>query len=145
MVVPPRSTDMSTLVPIVHRLYAAFAQRDIASILVMLADDVIWSEPHNPFNPAAGTREGHAGFLEWLRAGHASEEILVLEPKEFLVNDTSVAVVGHTRCRTKATGRVYETDFVHLISFRDGKVARFQEFFDTWAAAEAFKQLATSN
>ena len=38
----------------------------------------------------------------------------------------------------KPTGRTYETDFVHLITFRDGKIRRFQEFFDTYAAAEAF-------
>jgi ketosteroid isomerase-like protein len=34
---------------------------------------------------------------------------------------------------------VYETDFVHLVTFRDGKIARFQEFFDTYAASEAFR------
>jgi ketosteroid isomerase-like protein len=130
---------MAPLIPIVHRLYAAFAQRDIASILPMLADDVVWCEPENPFNPAAGTRRGHAGFLEWLKAGHESEEILSLEPREFLASETSVAVTGHSRCRARATGRSYDTDFVHLISFREGKVARFQEFFDTWAAAEAFR------
>ena len=31
------------------------------------------------------------------------------------------------------------TDFVHLIALRHGRVARFQEFFDTYAAAEAFR------
>jgi uncharacterized protein len=48
-------------------------------------------------------------------------------------------VIGHTTCRAIPTGRTYETDFVHLVRLRDGKVVRFQEFFDTWAAAEAFR------
>jgi ketosteroid isomerase-like protein len=39
----------------------------------------------------------------------------------------------------RSTGKVYETDFVHLIDLRNGRVARFQEFFDTYAAAEAFR------
>ena len=56
-----------------------------------------------------------------------------------LVDDDSVAVVGYLKCRVKATGRVYESDFVHLVTFRDGKVARFQEFFDTQAAGDAFR------
>jgi hypothetical protein len=57
---------------------------------------VEWGEPANPYNPAGGTRHGHEGFLEWLRVGNASEEVLTLEPKEFLANLSSVAVVGYT-------------------------------------------------
>jgi ketosteroid isomerase-like protein len=32
----------------------------------------------------------------------------------------------------------YDMDFVHLVEVRDGRVVRFQEFFDTWTAAQAF-------
>jgi ketosteroid isomerase-like protein len=34
---------------------------------------------------------------------------------------------------------VYESDFVHLVQFRNGMITRFQEFFDTYAAGEAFR------
>ena len=105
----------------------------------MLCPDVEWCEPENPFNPAAGHRRGSAGFLEWLRIGRESEEIITLEPRSFLSDNDSVAVVGYSKCLAKPTGRTYETDFVHLITFRDGKIRRFQEFFDTYAAAEAFR------
>jgi ketosteroid isomerase-like protein len=100
---------------------------------------VEWGEPPNPYNPAGGTRHGHEGFLEWLHIGNQSEEVLALEPKEFLANSSAVAVVGHTKCRVRATGREYETEFVHLVTIKDGKVQRFREFFDTFAAAEAFR------
>ena len=72
-------------------------------------------------------------------AGRDAEEILVLEPKAFLTGPDTVAAVGFTRCLARATGRTYETDFVHLVTLRGGKVVRFQEFFDTFAAAEAFR------
>ena len=123
----------------VQKLYAAFANRDIPAILATLSETVEWGEPANPFNPAAGTRHGHAGFLEWLRAGRESEEIIALEPRQFLTDADSVAVVGYTKCLAKPTGRSYETDFVHLITFKNGKIERFKEFFDTYAAADAFK------
>jgi ketosteroid isomerase-like protein len=123
----------------VQALYAAFQAGDVIRILGFLAPDVVWSEPANPFNPAAGTRHGHAGFLQWLQIGQAAEEIVSLEPQRFLVDDSSVAVVGRSSCRARETGREYDTDFVHLIVFRDGKVVRFQEFFDTYAAGEAFR------
>ena len=67
------------------------------------------------------------------------EEILVLQPRQFLSSPDSVAVVGHSKCLAKPTGRTYETDFVHVVTFRDNKIIRFQEFFDTFAAAEAFR------
>ncbi len=126
-------------VTVVQEVYAAFARRDIEAILARLTPDVVWSEPANPFNPSAGTRHGHAGFLEWARIGQEAEDILLLEPRRFLVDGDAVAVVGHMRCRAKPTGRSYDSEFVHLVTLREGKIAGFQEFFDTWAAGEAFR------
>lgn len=126
-------------VAFVQSLYRAFATGDIPVLLAALSPSVEWGEPANPFNPAAGTRKGHEGFLEWLRTGNEAEEVLVLEPREFLANPESVAVVGYTKCRARATNKIYETEFVHLITIKDGKIQRFREFFDTFAAAEAFR------
>jgi len=126
-------------IDVVQEVYAAFAKRDIKGMLAHLDPDVVWCEPENPFNPAAGTHRGHQGFLEWVQIGRTAEDIEVLEPTQLLTNDEAVAVVGHMRCRARQTGRVYESDFVHLVTFRDGKIVRFQEFFDTYAAGEAFR------
>ena len=124
---------------IVQNVYVAFRQRDFSSILDVLSDKVEWKEPSNPFNPAGGSRYGHSGFLEWLNIGRNSEEILILEPKEFLTDDNSVAVVGFTKCLVKHTNKSYETDFVHLFTLKENKIIRFQEFFDTYIAGEAFR------
>jgi ketosteroid isomerase-like protein len=137
----PASTSATPgrYVQIVLQLYDAFRRGDASAILTLLSPNVEWIEPANPFNPAAGTRRGEAGFREWLRVGHESEEILVLEPRQILSSSDSVAVVGHSKCLAKPTGRTYETDFVHVVTFRDNEIIRFQEFFDTFAAAEAFR------
>ena len=102
----------------VQRLYAAFGRGDIGSVIAALSPDVVWGEPDNPFNPAAGTWRGHAGFLEWASIGRQSEEILQLEPRQFIAQGDMVAVVGHTACIARPTGRGYETDFVHLVTLR---------------------------
>jgi ketosteroid isomerase-like protein len=57
----------------------------------------------------------------------------------FSLEATRWRSVGHTRCRVKSTAKMYETDFVHVVTFKQGQIARFQEFFDTFAAAEAFR------
>jgi uncharacterized protein len=135
----PSRQDAESLVETAKLVYAAFARRDMGAVLAVLAPDVVWGEPDNPHNPAAGTRHGHDGFLEWARIGQEVEDILELEPKRFLADSETVAVVGHLRCRARATGKTYASDFVHLVGFKDGKIAAFQEFFDTYAAAEAFQ------
>jgi ketosteroid isomerase-like protein len=124
----------------VQGLYTAFRNGDIDTMLRALASDVRWSEPDNPYNPAAGTRTGHEGFLEWLGIGREAEDVLVLEPRRFLAGDETVAAVGFMRCRARATGRTYESEFVHVFTFREGLIAEFQEFFDTYAAGEAFRR-----
>ncbi len=126
-------------IEVVRQMYAAFDRRDMFAVLDMLSTDIEWGEPENPYNPAGGTRRGHQGFLEWIAIGRRTEDILVLEARKMLVDGDSVAVVGYMKCRAKATGKVYESDFVHLVTVRGGKVTKFQEFFDTYAAGEAFR------
>jgi len=124
---------------LVEQLYATFVRREIPAIVALLADDVEWSEPDNPHNPAGGTRRGHQGFLEWLAIGRDAEDILTLDIHKMLTDHDTVAVGGDMRCLATPTGKTYESDFVHLVTLRSGKVLKFQEFFDTHAAAEAFR------
>ena len=126
-------------IDIVKQLYNAFSIKNINQVLELLSEDIEWGEPENPYNPAGGTRKGHSGFLEWLNIGKNAEEILVLEPKRWLSDIDSVMVVGFMRCFAKQTGKTYESDFVHFIVIKDKKICKFQEFFDTYIAGEAFR------
>ncbi len=92
---------MEQLKVVQESLHAAFRKGDVGAILAVISPDVEWTEPDNPFNPAAGTRHGQAGFLEWLRIGKESEQILVLEPRQFLSDGDTVAVVGYTKIIAK--------------------------------------------
>jgi ketosteroid isomerase-like protein len=124
---------------VVEAAYRAFGSRDIEGLLSFLNPDVVWGEPDNPLIPSAGTRRGIDGVLDWLRVGKETETILALEPRQFLAQGTTVAVIGRTKVVARPTGKAYETDFVHLVEVRDGRIVRFQEFFDTYLAAEAFR------
>ncbi len=130
---------MEKNIELVKQLYFAFSIKDINAILGLLSEDVEWGEPENPFNPAGGTKRGHSGFLEWLNIGRNAEDILALEPKRFLCDSDSVAVVGYMKCLAKTTGKIYESDFVHFVIVKDNKICKFQEFFDTYVAGEAFR------
>jgi ketosteroid isomerase-like protein len=124
---------------VVQAAYAAFATRDIATLLGLLDPTVTWGQPDNPFIPSAGTRHGVDGVVEWLNIGNATEDIELMEPREILIDGDRAAVVGFMRVRVRATGRSYAMDFVHVITVREGRVIKFSEYFDTWAAAQAFR------
>jgi uncharacterized protein len=124
---------------LVQKLYRAFNMKEIQTIIDMLDPEAEWGEPSNPYNPAGGTRYGVAGFLEWMTIGRQAEEILILDPRKMLIDHDSVAVVGYEKCKAIPTGKIYESDFVHLVTLKEGKVVKFQEFFDTYIAGEAFR------
>ena len=139
--VTPRASPSSTQasLELVRAAYRAFATRDIDSLLRLVSPAVEWGEPVDPLIPASGTRYGLSGVLEWLRIGQDTETILAFEPSRFLADGDTVAVIGRTTVVARSTGRTYDTDFVHVVTVDDGRIVRFQEFFDTWEAAEAFR------
>jgi uncharacterized protein len=127
-------------IDLVKQLYDAFAKKDLGKILGLLHPDVIWGEPANPYNPCSGTRYGHVGFMEWASLGRQAEEIIELTTKKFLSDSDSVAVFGYLKCKALTTDKIYESDFIHLVTFENNKIIKFQEFFDTYTAGEAFRQ-----
>jgi len=124
---------------IVAQAYQAFAGRDIPALLALLSPDVEWGEADNPLIPSAGMRRGIEGVLEWLRIGQETEDIRAFEIERVLVEGDMAAAIGRTSIVARPTGKAYAMDFVHLVTVADGRIARFVEHFDTWAAAEAFR------
>ena len=61
-------------------------------------------------------------------------------PEQFVARDDQVIVFGHERMRTRAGGRVYGTDWVHVFTMRDGKIVGFREYTDTATIVEALRQ-----
>lgn len=43
------------------------------------------------------------------------------------------------KCLAKTTGKVYESDFIHWAEIKNNKIIKFQDFFDTYIAGEAFR------
>ena len=123
---------------VVQAAYRAFEARDVPALLALLAPDVTWGQPDNAHIPSSGTRHGVDGVREWLRIGNESEDVQLMEPRHILVEGDTAVVIGFMRVVARPTGIPYEMEFVHVITVRDGKVARFREYFDTWTAAQAF-------
>lgn len=119
---------------LIQESYAAFGRGDIPVVLDYLTDDIEWYGAGPKELPLAGTWRGRNEVREFFKDLNETQEILAFEPQEFIAEGDTVVVLLRYRTRVKATGRIVETDLVHVFTVRNGKVARLRQFYDTAAA-----------
>ncbi|MCB9282016.1 MAG: hypothetical protein H6562_24215 [Lewinellaceae bacterium] len=59
--------------------------------------------------------------------------------KNINMGENAINVIGHMKCQSIETQKVYNSDFVHFVVIENHKIKKFQEFFDTYIAGEAFR------
>jgi ketosteroid isomerase-like protein len=124
----------------VQGLYAAFGRGDIATIINGLTSDVDWDvNGRRKDYPLLGNWKGKGAVEEFFRGVVEHEEASEFSPREFFAAEDRVFVLGHYSWKIRKTGRTAASDWVHVFTIRDGKVARFREFNDTAVFAEAYR------
>lgn len=127
-------------VRVVQEAYAAFKRGDIPSVLDACTDDVDWFLPGLPdIILVAGQRRGREQVGQFFAAINEHQEVQQFDPQEFIAQGDKVVVLGHYQWRIKTTGRPFESDWVHVFTLRDGKIAKFREYYDTAAGVEAYR------
>lgn len=102
-----------------------------------LADDVVL-EINGPLElPLSGRWEGPRAVTEATRRNFALFADQQAELTSVIAQGDTVVVLGREQGRYVATGRPYDLTFVQEFTFRDGKVARIREVFDTAALLAA--------
>jgi len=121
-----------------RRAYELFKAGDIESLLDLYTDDAAWETPKTENMPQTGKQRGKEQILEFMSLV-GKDENLHFEPREFVAQGNKVVVLGDYAWRIKATGKEYESDFVHVCTFNDdGKITSFKEYLDTAAARDAY-------
>jgi uncharacterized protein len=123
----------------IDQIYSAFGKGDMPGVFDTLSPDIVWRLVGRPVDvPYAGEFRGHAGTQKFLEGLVGALDILEFGPSEVIDAGDKIVALGRERCKVKATGRTYETDWVHVFHLKDGKIVRFQEFMDTATMAKAF-------
>jgi ketosteroid isomerase-like protein len=125
---------------VIRNAYAAFQSGDIPGLLSKLTDDVEWFTPGPSQIPYAGTFRGKGGVTEFFRILSESEDVQIFEPEHLFADDDTVVAIGRYAARVKETGRTAQADWVQQFTFRDGKIAKYREYYDTAKFAQAYER-----
>lgn len=122
---------------IVQSAYAAFGRGDVAGLLAELAPQVRWRFVGAPGAPYSGTFTGHDGVQKFLGGVAGADDIRAFEPRQFFTGADHVTVIGWESTVARATGKPFESDWVHVFEIEGGRIARFFGMYDTAPAAAA--------
>jgi ketosteroid isomerase-like protein len=124
----------------VRALYAAFDRDDMATVMSGMTDDIEWILPGPPdLIPFAGSHRGREAVARFFVTLNETLEFEEFEAREFLAHGDKVVVLGRSRDRMKANGRVFDNEWATVVTMREGRVARYQIYEDTAAVASALR------
>lgn len=114
-------------------IYAAFGRGDIPAVLGMFHPAIEWREAEgNPYRPDGSAWVGPQAVLEqlFMRLGGDWDGFTV---NVGTLHDAGEHVVmeGRYTGTHKASGKALDAQVCHVLRFRDGKLASFQQYVDT--------------
>jgi len=135
----PRRISMSnTNIILVQDVYATFGRGDIPAVLNMFTVDgtigIVGRQQDAPFF-GMHTGSGIQDFFQLLDEAHA---ISMFEPLRFLQAEDKVFVWGHYTWTMRRSGVSDTTQWLHILTLRDGKIASWIGHNDTAMLAAAY-------
>lgn len=119
--------------------YTAFGRGDMQPLMEKLSPDVTWGMVGRPEDvPMAGIRSGIAGVQEFFKTLKQVQQLKDFAPQRFLAAEDTVFVIGHTKWVMNNNGVTGENDWIHVLTFKDGKVVKYRGYQDTGLLAEAY-------
>ncbi len=115
-------------VELAKRGYAAFSSGDAETAMETFTDDIEWVTPGN--SAVSGTLHGKQEVGRFW--GQLAEKGFTTKPEHWFSDEERVVVL----CHTAIAGD--EADTVDVLTFRDGKVVKFQTAADTAALERHF-------
>jgi uncharacterized protein len=125
---------------VIRSLYAAFGRGDLEAIAAALDPQVSWRTPGAPDLPTAGLRHGVAAVREFFGLLVNTFDIADFQPQDFLASGDKVVVLGTSREGPKGSGRFVDFRWVHVFTFRNGRIVAFEEPADVSELVTEFRR-----
>ena len=88
-------------------------------------------------DPIAGTHRRWQQAAQYFSGLLRDWEMLAFDVDRLIDGGDEIVMVGRCAWRNRATGKVVDTPKVDIHTFRNGKIVRFQEVYDTLGFARA--------
>lgn len=128
---------------VVRRLYDAFGRGALEEMLALLDPDVSWRTPGAPDLPTGGLRHGLPAVREFFALLLNTFDFADFTPHDFLAAGDKVVVLGTSREGPKGSGRLVDFRWVHVFTFRNGKIVAFEEPADVSELVAEFRRSRT--
>jgi ketosteroid isomerase-like protein len=125
---------MTTPTEIVRSFYEKLRAGDAPGALDLMAQDIEWITMWHYKVEGRGPEHVAEGLFKPLMAEWST---FALVPTEFIADGETVVSLGHFSGVHGTTGKQAEAGYAHVWTVKDGKIARFRQFIDTLAIAEA--------
>jgi uncharacterized protein len=123
---------------LVQNIYAAFGRGDMQPLMDALDPNVTWAMIGPEDVPMAGIRHGKAGVMEFFKTLKEVQQLREFAPLKFLAADDTVVVIGHTKWTMNNNGVSGENDWVHVMTFMNGKIISYRGHQDTALLTQAY-------
>lgn len=112
---------------VVEKMFAAFAEGSVDKILETVSNDSVWIYhgtqviPKANFSGKEGARTFFSNILNYT-------EVLHFQPKQFIVQENIVVVLGNEHQRIKRSGKELKQEWVQLYTIENDLITRMEEF-----------------
>jgi ketosteroid isomerase-like protein len=115
-----------------RRLYEAVASRDVEGLRHALADDFVGRVSDGMPLGVGGEHKGPETMIRgvWTKV-FATYDVHADVERFYASGDDHVVAVGHYRGTVRASGQPIEAAFAHVLTIRDGRIARLHQITDT--------------
>lgn len=120
-------------------LYEAFAKGEVPTVLAAMDPGIEWNEAeHGTFWPGHSFT-GPEAVVEgvFARLPTTFGDTFRIEINRLLDSGSVVVMEGRYKGIVQATGKALDAQVTHVWDIADGKIAKFQQYTDTWQFAEA--------
>jgi ketosteroid isomerase-like protein len=125
---------MTPSTDVVREFYSALSSGDAARALGLMADDIEWNTMWHYKVDGLGPQKVAEGLLMPLMAEWSS---FALTPSEYVADGETVVSLGRFIAVHSISGKSVDAAYAHVWTVRDGRIARFRQYIDTLAVAEA--------
>lgn len=126
---------------LVKKMYDAFAEGDVPSVIAGLDDEVVWNEAENFVYADGNPYIGHDAVVNgvFTKLGNNWEYWNLVEKEFHEMDNDMVLVTGRYLGKYKKNGKKIDAQFAHVWKLKDGKATSFQQYTDTKQVAKAIK------